>query len=974
MDPVPVMVGRQAEVERLERSLDALTEDRRGRIVELVGEPGIGKTRLTAELCDRAEDRGYLVLSGLAAEFERDLPFGLVVDALDSYLAAAQGREIERLGGSLTGELATVFPSLHEYVEEGAPQLQDERHRAHRAIRTVLEGLARTRPMVLALDDLHWADDASLEVVATLMRSPPDAPVLVTLAFRSAQEPEIVAATERVAEQGGWLERVELGPLAEDASSAILGKGFEPSRAAELVRECGGNPFYLTELARFDHRSGDGGPTPVAPLPVPSLHNTEVPDAVSDAIAIELRELGERASLFLRAAAITGEPFETDLAAEIAELSDAEALEVLDRLLDVGVVRPTDIPRRFLFRHPLVRRAVYEEAPRGWRLAAHGRAAEALTRRGAAAAERALHVEHAASVGDAESIELLIEAAAETSARAPASSVRWLEAALRLLPEQGPLAERRLELLISLATSLAATGRLQESVDVIARVLEILPEEAVLPRVRLVAACASLKHLLGDHVEAREGLLRHADSVEEGGPEAANLQIELAVDAFYAMEFAEMRDWGRRALASSTPLDDPLLTAAAASICAYGETLLGEVAEAERHRAEATAIVDAASDDELVMRLDALSHLGWTDYHLGHFDEAFWHLERGLTISRATGQVALLTHLRQGRSAVLASWGRLAEARETSEEMAESARLTSNRQALSYSLAAVCWWAALRGQLDDARAAGEESLELAEKIDESTLTVFAGAAVSEMLIQDGEFEQASELLRETCGGEELTQVPRAWKALYCEILARAEAGAGRPEAAAEAAVAAQEAAGELGLHVQLAHAKRAHAVALLAAGDAAAAGEAAAAAAEADEAVGAKIESGRSRLLAGQAFVAAGVRERGIAELRKAESVLADCGSERLCGQARRELRRLGKRTRGARSQRATGIEGLASLTGREREIAELVTARKTNREIAEELVLSEKTIESHMRNVFAKLGVSSRVDVAREVERERPA
>ena len=93
-----------------------------------------------------------------------------------------------------------------------------------------------------------------------------------------------------------------------------------------------------------------------------------------------------------------------------------------------------------------------------------------------------------------------------------------------------------------------------------------------------------------------------------------------------------------------------------------------------------------------------------------------------------------------------------------------------------------------------------------------------------------------------------------------------------------------------------------------------------------------------------------------------------------MSGQARRELRRLGKRTRTARSRSATGSEGLASLTGREREIAELVTARRTNREIAEELVLSEKTIESHMRNVFAKLGVSSRVDVARAVERENPA
>jgi DNA-binding NarL/FixJ family response regulator len=111
--------------------------------------------------------------------------------------------------------------------------------------------------------------------------------------------------------------------------------------------------------------------------------------------------------------------------------------------------------------------------------------------------------------------------------------------------------------------------------------------------------------------------------------------------------------------------------------------------------------------------------------------------------------------------------------------------------------------------------------------------------------------------------------------------------------------------------------------------------------------------------------------DEALAELAAAEAELAAIGAERLRGEAAREMRRLGRRVRG-RAPATPGEGGLGALTAREREIAELVTARKTNREIADELVLSEKTIESHLRNVFAKLGVAKRAELARVVEGER--
>jgi DNA-binding NarL/FixJ family response regulator len=135
--------------------------------------------------------------------------------------------------------------------------------------------------------------------------------------------------------------------------------------------------------------------------------------------------------------------------------------------------------------------------------------------------------------------------------------------------------------------------------------------------------------------------------------------------------------------------------------------------------------------------------------------------------------------------------------------------------------------------------------------------------------------------------------------------------------------------------------------------------------------VGARLVAAFARSLAGRALVAGGERAAAIATMRAAESELDVCGSVRVRDEMRRELRKLGARAE-KRGPAAAGDSGVPSLTKRELEIAELVTDRKTNREIAAELYLSDKTVESHLRNIFAKLGVSSRVDVARAVERER--
>ena len=176
-------VGREPELSLLEAALDEL-EGRRGQAVEVVGAAGIGKTRLLAELAARADTRGHIVLRGAGADLQRDLPFWVFVDALDEYLAGAEPRRLGNLDEDVRFELAQIFPSLSGLSRSGAAGVLHERYRTNRAVRELLERLAATKPLVLILDDFHWADPASVDLAASLLHRPADAGVLLVLASR----------------------------------------------------------------------------------------------------------------------------------------------------------------------------------------------------------------------------------------------------------------------------------------------------------------------------------------------------------------------------------------------------------------------------------------------------------------------------------------------------------------------------------------------------------------------------------------------------------------------------------------------------------------------------------------------------------------------------------------------------------------------------------------------------------------------
>src|SRR5215472_13960630 len=275
-------VGRAGELVSLDRILDELDRGCPGAI-ELAGEPGIGKTRLLRELAARAGARGHLVLSGAASEFEQDLPFSVFADALDEYVAGLEPARLAVLDGAVQAELAHVFPSLSALAAGRKVAVQSERYRSHRAVRELLKRLAAPAPLVLVLDDVHWADSASVELLGALLRRPPAAAVLMAVALRPRQLPERLSAALERAHRTAALTRIELVALTPDEAREFLGETVAAADATVLYEESGGNPFYLEQLARALGRAGA-----VTPMSEISLTGIGVPPAVAAALNEEL--------------------------------------------------------------------------------------------------------------------------------------------------------------------------------------------------------------------------------------------------------------------------------------------------------------------------------------------------------------------------------------------------------------------------------------------------------------------------------------------------------------------------------------------------------------------------------------------------------------------------------------------------------------------------------------------------------------
>jgi DNA-binding NarL/FixJ family response regulator len=299
----------------------------------------------------------------------------------------------------------------------------------------------------------------------------------------------------------------------------------------------------------------------------------------------------------------------------------------------------------------------------------------------------------------------------------------------------------------------------------------------------------------------------------------------------------------------------------------------------------------------------------------------------------------------------------------------DAARLTDNAVSLGWTLGTRAWAAVMQGDAPTAVELAEEAMAVTHGFEDNFVSARVGAPAAGALLLAGQPERASEVLLRQTGGEDMPLVFAAWRIVGTEVLTRCRLELDRPEEAERSAARAEELADVYGAPLGLALAARARAAVALARGDATVAAEAALASVERATEAGTPIEAALGRTLAGRALAQAGDSQRAGSELEQAAAVLDGCGAKRYRDEAERELRKLGRAVHRRTSRGKADAAGLEALTGRELEIARLVVDRRTNPEIAAELFLNIKTVETHMRNIFRKLGAGARVEVARIVK-----
>jgi DNA-binding NarL/FixJ family response regulator len=542
--------------------------------------------------------------------------------------------------------------------------------------------------------------------------------------------------------------------------------------------------------------------------------------------------------------------------------------------------------------------------------------------------------------------------------------VRWLRAALRLLPAEQDREPRALELLIPLAAAQAAAGQLEQALETLQDALARVPPELTEMRSRLIASCAAAENLLGRHATAHARLRCALDELGDLSPAAAAvLHVELCADALYDCDFEAMLTWAQRARASALTCTDDGRNALATALLCFAHYYVGDISSAQRYREEGAARLDALTDEQLAGHLQAPYYLGFAELFCQSYDAAIAHLRRGIALARATGQGQFLVPMMIGLAHALETRGHVRESVEMADAAVESARLVNNPQGLSWALTAQTWTTVMAGEHDRALAAGEEAVQLLDALNPSVLTRATRQHVGAAWLEAGHLERAFEQLQ-LAGAPDFALVEpgrRAW--LYAH-LARAELTRGNAAAAGHWLDRGQTSLDGLDLPMAESAVQQARGEVLLADEQPAAAATLALQAADRAAAVQARVQAARCHTLAGRALAAAGQRQQAAAELQRAEAELGACGAMRLRDEAVRELRRLGHRV-SVRQRRTSAAQDRQTLSGREQEIAALVAQGHTNRQIGQALFLSAKTVEGHLTSVFAKLGVRSRAEVA---------
>ncbi|MEE1836807.1 helix-turn-helix transcriptional regulator [Streptomyces sp. SP17KL33] len=962
-------VSRSVEIALLDSVLERLGVGGPA-VVDVTGEAGIGKSRLLAELCARARRRGLTVLRGWAAEYEQHSPFRPFADAF----ADLDARALRALP-----VLAELPPVLRGDIEgpggPGAGAGAGDRFGLYQATAAVL-GRIGGAGLVVVLDDLHWADPASLELLGHLVRHPVPAPLLLVVSRRDRQAPATLATALADGVDTGAVLRLALGPLGERDCVEELADDLPQPQAAELYAASEGNPLYFLALLQA-HRGARLPRTPFSTPPAPASYGGPdgLPAGLEALLLTELSPLSPMERLTVEASAVLGDHATPAMIGALTDSDVTDVIPALDQVMRRDLVRPGQGGRRLALRHPLIRTLVHESITPWRREELHRRAAAELARAGASVVERAHHLEQSLTRWDLQAATVLTEAAEQTTATAPATSAHWLEVVLRLLPDTSEHLARRRRLMLLRARALGVSGGLKESRDLLHQVIDMPGTDADADAVRTSAVvhCSLVERHLGGFAEC-EAMLRRELARSPGRPRSQTIDLRLELGfcgLMSAVRFPDMRSEVAEALTMARSLGDEIREMRALSLAAMGEAYDGDVAAARRFAEPAARLADALTDNDLAALCESLCVLGWAEAFLESYADAARHADRGLDIARRTGQLYLLPQILVCKAYIDLTACRITPALELVEEAAAIARALGSGELLAFALA-------FRAQiLLQARPQGDPGpLDCAEEAvaaagtNDSWWASLAWCMLAYAALSAGDPHRVPDLLLRAGGGSGLRRLQPSVRPTYLELLVTAAVATGDVEKAERWAERAHKEAEQLGLPAQRGAALRSLAQVAAHRGDTAAAARMFAEAAADSAGAGAVLREAQSLLLGAPLMKAAGDGSRAAVMWRRG-SRLASAGGAQLLADLAERVR---PAVLGGPSRMSEPVGGLTALTAREREVAGLVAEGLTNQTIATRLYLSPRTVESHVARVYRKTGVSSRAALASLVARSGAA
>ena len=933
MDSDPNLLERETELSALDRALADVVEGR-GSVVAIEGPPGIGKSRLVAACGDLASARGMYCISVRGTELERSYPYGIVRQTADS---VALDKTEEERAALFTGAARLALPILDPgSAEEGdSPELMYQRLHG---LYWVTANLAREQPLLITIDDAQWADEASMAAQRFLSLRIADLPMVLLLGVRTMDVGQLaVPLAEMLADPATT--SIRPGPLSEEGAGrrieAMLGS-TDDAFATACHKATGGNPFLLEQLLNEVKAEGIE-PAASSATRIASLG----PDTVRASVLLRLERMPSAGAPVARALAILGEH---DVAlrdvATMADVSEDAAADALAELERAGLV--TGSPR-LRFTHPILRAAIEDDMPAVERSRAHEQAARMLYDREGDPVAIAAHL-LVCDPGQGDWARSALRAAARRAEALgdPAAAVRYLERAVIERPDDGELGEVLFELGLAGAhagdpnaaehleraataggpTKLRAqhwtavlhlvAGRVAKAADVLEAALADVPEDAEAAKPLLETLLAA--GLESTTVRTRLGDIFDALSLPSGSPQTDFQRFELIAHAFRAVtedaDAARATELIHRALSVEEHgyYESVMRASVGRPMTAFVLTLV------ERYD-ESTAILDglvrAARDygDRSAVGV-FLAERAWTRYRAGAVEsaeaDAFEALRIASDATRARGHAPIAA-----ATAVLAGLERERPLEELEAIVAALPPAGDSDTVVQDDLALARAWLLLSN--GDAQGA----LDIASDLDRpeswgcgSPTLLPWRSVVSVALAQVGEEKRALEMAREELRLAELLGTPRA-----LGIAQRAVAWAGpadERQAGLEAAVATLENGP-------------------------------------------AKLELARVTCELGAELRRRGDRTAAREVLRRAYALASECGGTRLANRARDELGRSGARLI---REPASGVE---ALTPSEVRVAELAAEGLTNREVAQALFVSEKTVETHLGRVYRKLGIKSR-------------